>query len=112
MPSNGEEKTRLVRRGESPSKHIVDSDIHRESGSTSGTIGTQSIRTDRDNGSSGTGDTDRRKEVTGEIVSHLISECRNQVATKKYEIENLEIKIQEFETLLEDIEQSTEEEPE
>jgi hypothetical protein len=109
IPFNGEEKARLVRGGESQSEYFLDSDIDRKSGSTGRAVGSQPLGVDRGNGSSRASIANRREETTGKIINHLISECRGQVAVKKNEIEHLELKIQEFEALLEDIEQSTEE---
>ena len=111
MSSNAEEEARLVRGRESQSEHIIDSNVNRKFGSTSGSIRDQSVRTDRDNGSSRSF-TNNGEDVIGKIVTHLISECRNQVAVKQNEIGHLEIKIQEFEALLKDIEPSTEKENE
>jgi hypothetical protein len=108
MPSNGEEEARLVRGREGQSEYIFDSSIDRKSGSTGGTIGHQPLGVNRGNGSSRANITNGREEATGKLVNHLINECRNQVAVKKNEIEHLELKIQEFEALLENIGQSTE----
>jgi len=107
-PSNGEKETRLVRGGENQDQYISDPNIDRESGSTSGTIGNQSLRANRSNGTPREANAVRRKEVVGKIVSHLIDECRNQVVAKKNEIQSIEAKIEEFETVLKQIEESTE----
>ncbi|WP_263973504.1 hypothetical protein [Atlanticothrix silvestris] len=110
LSPNDQEEARLVRGREGQSQHISDSNIDREPGSSSYSTGDESFRTDRDYGSSRAVFTAGRKTTPGKIVRQLISEYRNQVAAKKDEIQKIEIKIQEFESLLEDLGQS--EEPE
>ncbi|WP_262985881.1 hypothetical protein [Nostoc sp. 'Peltigera membranacea cyanobiont' 232] len=110
LSPNDQEEARLVRGRQSQSKHISDSDFNRESGSSSYSAGNESLRVDRDYGSSRTVSTSRRKGTPGKIVRRLIGEYRDQVATKKHEIQQLESNIQEFESLLKELEKP--EEPE
>ncbi|MEH2085992.1 hypothetical protein [Nostoc sp.] len=110
LSPNDQEETWLVRRGESQSQHISDSNFNRELGSPGYSFGHEPIGVDRDYGSSRTVFTARRKGTPGKIVRRLISEYRDQVATKKQEIQQLESNIQEFESLLEELEQSEESE--
>jgi hypothetical protein len=110
LSPNDQEEARLVRGREGQSEHISDSNINRESGSSGYSAGNESFRVDRDYGSSRAVSASRRKATPGKIVRQLISEYRNQVAAKKQEIEQIESKIQEFESILEDLGQS--EEPE
>lgn len=106
LPLNGEEEARLVRRREGQGQHFLDSDINRELGSPSRTIESQSIRINRDDGTARSIIVIRGEKTIGKIVRQLIGECRGQVAVKKTEIQHLEEKIQEFEALLENIEES------
>ncbi|MHC5717165.1 MAG: hypothetical protein ACYTX0_34880 [Nostoc sp.] len=107
---NDQEEARVVRGRESQGQYISDSNFNREPGSSGYSPGNESLRVNRDYGSSRTVFTSRRKRTPGKIVRRLINEYRDQVATKKHEIQQLESNIQEFESLLQELEQS--EEPE
>ncbi len=48
--------------------------------------------------------------ITGGILSQLIQEYGDQVATKKHEIEWLELRINQFKRILEELDQRTESE--
>jgi len=107
---NDQEEARLVRGRQDQSEYISDPNFNRESRSSGYSPGNESLRANRDYGSTRTISTSRRKGTTGKTVRRLISEYRDQVATKKHEIQQLESKIQEFESLLEELERP--EEPE
>jgi hypothetical protein len=108
LSSNDQEETWVVRRGQGQSQHISDPNFDRELGSSGCSFGHESFRVDRDYGSPRTVYASRRKGTSGKIVRRLISEYRDQVATKRQEIQQLESNIQEFESLLEELEQSEE----
>ncbi|MEH2415402.1 hypothetical protein [Nostoc sp.] len=110
LSPNDQEEARLVRGRESQGQHISDSNFNREPGSSGHPSGNESIRVDRDYGSSRTVSTSRGKRTPGKIVRRLINEYRDQVATKKHEIQQLESNIQEFELLLEELDQPEEQE--
>ena len=91
------------RSAETKCKFHDDSGWNRTAGSESGSNGDKQERIDRAHSSEpdfiGNGDS-----VTGKILRQLIDESQSQVANKKAEILQLESKIREFNTLLEQLE--------
>ena len=108
LSPNDQEEARLVRGREDQSQYLSDSNLNRKSGSPSYSSGNESLRVNRDYGSSRGISTSRRKANPGKIVRRLIDEYRDQVVTKKNEIQQLESKIQELESLLGDFEEPEE----
>jgi hypothetical protein len=104
LASNGEEKTRLVRGRENQDQCILDSNLDRNLRSSGESIGDKPLGVNRNNGTPRPQSSTGRADTTGKIIRQLIGEYRNQVAAKKQEIEQLELKIEEFECLLEDTE--------
>lgn len=99
-----QEETRQIRGAESSGKCIPNSNIDTIARSQSFTNGLESIRADRDDGTARVGTVSRAERVTGEMLRQLISEYRNQLAIKKQEIESLENRVQELESLQEELE--------
>jgi hypothetical protein len=98
-----QEKTRQIRGSESSSKRIADTDFHQLTGSQSFPDGSESFGIDRDNGSPRTGTISRGEGITGKMLRQLISEYRSQVAIKQQEVENLKTRVQELESLQQEL---------
>ncbi len=62
---DGQEETREIRRTESSGKHLADTDFHQLTGSQGIRNGAESVRDDRDNGTSRAGTVARGEKITG-----------------------------------------------
>jgi hypothetical protein len=100
---NGEE-TREIPGTEGKGQYIFNVDSNSTLGSKSRTSGREQVRINRDDGSKRESTNFRRREtLTGKLLRQLIGEYRDQVAAKKSEIERLESKIQDLETIEEEL---------
>lgn len=96
---NEQEKTWPLRGAENTSQRSLDSHFDSNIGSMGSRSGTEPLGDDRDD-SEIRGTTSRTGEgVTGKMLNHLISECRNQVILKRQEIENLLAQVDNLEAL-------------
>jgi hypothetical protein len=111
-PNGNEKETRLVRRTENPGKRLADTDDGRSLGSNGDADECKSLRSDRANDPAERvfGIVKRTEAIIGGTISHLITEYRDQLASKKSEMERLETKIGELELLLQDLKRELTEE--
>nr|WP_265578940.1 hypothetical protein [Nostoc sp. LEGE 06077] len=105
---DGQEEARQIRRTEDSSQHLLDSDIDPDTRPQGDTDGIEPIRVNRNNGSTRVGVIGRGERATGEMLRQLISEYRNQLAIKRQEIESLATRVQELESLQEELGQDVE----
>jgi hypothetical protein len=100
---DGQKETRQIRRTESSGKHLADTDFHQFTGSQGFPDGAESVGIDRNDCSSRTRTVGRGEGITGKMLRQLISEYRNQVAIKRQEIESLETRVKELESLQQEL---------
>lgn len=103
MSANNEEKTRQIRGAKNPGEHFPHPDRDQFAGSKSHTIGFESLGTGGNDSPTRGGVNPGRKAVFGKMLSHLISDYRNQVATKKQEITLISAKLRELEQLQDEL---------
>lgn len=101
---DGEEKARQIRRTEGKGQHISNSDSDSTLRLKSDSSRSKQIGVDRNDCEGGAYLSTRR--ATGKMISQMLAEYREQLATKQKEIERLQIRIQEFEELAKELTES------
>jgi hypothetical protein len=96
-----EEEARKIRRAESSSQHLPDSNLDRKPRSDIESDERKPIGANRTDGAGGKqpGDSDRGEAASGKIVADLITEYRDQIEANRQENIALEAKIQHLEKL-------------
>lgn len=105
-------KTRQIRGTKSSGEYLVNKKLDSRSGSDGDPNERESVGVNRDDGSSErvTRAVKRTEAIVGGTISHLITEYRDQMALKKSEMERLETRIAELESLLQDLKADSTEE--